>query len=154
MESLSNAQSPLKGQGVGEAYDGFLLESGSMPLARIISRVYRGLSSPKRQILTTPLKRMRAEGDVVGLAPKDHVAVDVGGGFEVRKKVDPKDLPNLPDLKLDQGGLMLLLKVVRVPCNAWALCGADLVEHPTEKSGDGSPQKGPEHSFVASPALA
>ena len=50
-------------------------------------------------------------------------------------------MPNLPDLKLDQGGLMLLLKAVRVLCNAWALCGADLVEHPTEKSEGGSPKK-------------
>ena len=156
MESLSNAQSPTsssdlddpldeeaeakRAKGFGEAYDGFLFESDSVTLARTISRVYRELSAPKRQILTIPLKKMRAEGDVVGC-------------FEVRKKADPKGLPSLPDLKLGQGGLMLLLNAARVLCNAWAF-GADLVEHPTEKSGDGSPQKGPEHSFVASPALA
>ena len=33
--------------GFGEAYDGFSFESDLMPLARIIGRVYRELSSPK-----------------------------------------------------------------------------------------------------------
>ena len=67
---------------------------------------------------------MRTEGDVAGLVPKHHVAADLGGGSEVSRKADPKGLPNLPDLKLEQGGLLLLLKAVRVLCNAWALCGA------------------------------
>ena len=35
-----------------------------------------------------------------------------------------------------------MLKAARVLCNAWALCGAGLVEHPPEKSEDGSPKKG------------
>ena len=54
------------------------------------------------------------------MVPKHHVAADLGGGFEVRKQADPEDLPSLPDLKLEQGGLLLLPKAVRVLCNAWA----------------------------------
>ena len=85
MESLSQAQSssspsdlddPLdeepeakRAKSFGEAYDGFTFESDSMPLARIIGRIFRELSSPKRSISTIPLKRMRTEGDGAGLVP-------------------------------------------------------------------------------------
>ena len=75
------------------------------------------------------------------MIPKRHVAADLGGGFEVRKQADPAVVPNLPDLKLEQGGLLPLIKAARVLCNAWALCGADLVDHPTEKGDDGNPKR-------------
>ena len=98
------------------------------------------MSSPKRSIAALPLKKMRTEGDGVGLVPQSHATVDIGGGFEVRNKVDPTEFPYLPGLKLDQGGPMLLLEAFLVLYNAWALCGAVLAEHPTDKSEGGSPK--------------
>ena len=80
-------------------------------------------------------------GGIVGLMPKQHVAVGMGGGFEVRKKADHKDVPSRPDLNPNQGNLLVLMKAVRVLCNAWALCGADPVGHPSNKTEDGAPKR-------------
>ena len=51
-----------------------------------------------------------------------------GAELQVRKEQGDSDLPKIQDL--------------RIMCNAWALCGADLVDHPTEKDSDGvSPKR-------------
>ena len=94
MESMSQAKSPESSKDLGDpldealeakraetsnkAYDGFCFETDSIPLARIIGRIYREHTSPKRNISTIPLKKMRTEGGAAGLVPKHHVAADLG----------------------------------------------------------------------------
>ena len=158
MESLSTAQSPSssadlddpldeaaekqRAETFSKAYDGLTFESDSMPLARLIGRLYRELTSPKRSLTTIPLKRMRTEGDIAGMTVKRHVTVQLGEGLQVRKEQGDSDLQKVPDLNLHQGNLLQLIKAVRVLCNAWALCGAHFVDHPTEKQPDGvTPKK-------------
>ena len=53
----------------------------------------------------------------MGLMSTQPDSVDAGGGYEVRKKVDPKDALTPPDLHLTAGNLLALMKAVRVFCN-------------------------------------
>ena len=77
----------------------------------------------------------------MGRMPTHSDSVGAGGGFGVRKKVDPKGAPTAPDLHLTTGNPLVLKKAARVVCKAWALCGANLVDHRIEKAGDGTPKK-------------
>ena len=73
-DPLGEALEAKRAETFTKAYGGLCFE----PLARIIGRIYRELTPPKRNVSAVPLKKMHTEGDVAGLVPKHHVAADLG----------------------------------------------------------------------------
>ena len=61
-DPLGEALEAKRAKAFKEAYDGLTFETDRMPLARIIGRVYREPTSPKRAISTTPLKKDARRG--------------------------------------------------------------------------------------------
>ena len=53
-------------------------------------------------------------GSIVGIMPTQPDSAGASGGFEVRKKVDPKGAPTAPDLHLTTGNLLVLKKEARL----------------------------------------
>ena len=56
-DPLDEAAETRRAETFSQAYDGLSYETDFMPLARLIGRLYRELTSPKRQLTTIPLKK-------------------------------------------------------------------------------------------------